>query len=215
MLRRAQVLKGRLDAKPAGSPAGASARGAARVILRSEADAHAASEMIRSRALALAEESRQQAESGAQKVRNQARDEGYASGLADAAARVLFLAQLEADADARQLERTVGLARLLAERLLGKALELDASVAASLAQQALAEVRGASRVTLFVSPADQQTIARSLDAPSYTQAAVELRTDDALASGHFRLQTNIGTLDAALGSRLALLGDKLREGLKK
>jgi flagellar assembly protein FliH/type III secretion protein L len=171
--------------------------------------------MIRSRALALAEESRQQAESGAQKVRNQARDEGYASGLADAAARVLFLAQLEADADARQLERTVGLARLLAERLLGKALELDASVAASLAQQALAEVRGASRVTLFVSPADQQTIARSLDAPSYTQAAVELRTDDALASGHFRLQTNIGTLDAALGSRLALLGDKLREGLKK
>lgn len=215
MLRKARIVKGAEATLPLGA-AGSPARSArARVIRKDQVEAHAAAQMIRSRALAFAEEAQKAAELAAAKTRQAAHEEGYAQGLAEAAARALLLSQLEADADARQLDRNVELATLLAERLLGKALELEPALVTALAQQALSEVRGASRVTLWVSPTDRDAIARALDGALHSQATVVVSCDDSLASGNFRLQTNIGTLDAALGSRLALLSEKLREGIKR
>jgi flagellar assembly protein FliH/type III secretion protein L len=128
------------------------------------------------------------------------------------AARELVLASRESTALERELENVVSLARLLAERLLGEALALDPTRVVALARQALAEARGARRVTIAAHPEDvpllEHALAERKLAPPLTVVA-----DRARARGHLRLETDIGTLDAELAPELDRLTEKLREAL--
>jgi flagellar assembly protein FliH/type III secretion protein L len=114
----------------------------------------------------------------------------------------------------RDLDRTVELASLLAERLLGEALRLDPARIALLARQALAEARGARRVEIEAHPGDVAELASHLAELGLPDAAVTIVPQVDLARGSLRLHTDVGSIDAALPLRLERLARALRDALR-
>jgi len=148
-------------------------------------------------------------------VRIRAEAEGRAEGVAQIAATAVRLAAHEAASDERALDRSIELGKILAERMLGKALELDPSLAASIARQALTEARGARRVRIFAHPEDAAAIERERGTLGLAENAVVIFSDAERARGDLRLETEIGVLDAALAPSLERLAKKLREAMNR
>ena len=173
----------------------------------------------RARALVAAAEVRaakliRDAERAAAELRLCAESEARADAAAKIAARALALRQHEARADERALDRSVELARLLAERLLGESLRVAPEQVTALARQALSEARGARRVTLVAHPEDAKLLEVSLPSLGLDGAAVvQVRPDAARSRGNLRIETEIGVLDAELAPQLERLSLKLRESL--
>lgn len=154
-----------------------------------------------------------EAEHAAAELRLRAEAEGRADASAKIAARALALRQHEALADERALDRSVALARLLAERLLGESLRVAPEQIVALARQALTEARGARRIGLLAHPEDAHLLEQSLPALGIDLAAVQVRADPARNRGSLRIETEIGVLDAELAPQLERLALKLRESL--
>jgi flagellar biosynthesis/type III secretory pathway protein FliH len=154
------------------------------------------------------------AERRAAALRLSAEDEGRAKGVAEAAALALALRSQDAAADDRARDRVVKLAELLAERLLGHALRTDPSEIAALAAQALEEAGGARRVELRAHPEDA-TLLRNATAVFDPRGRVHtVVSDESLARGDLRLNTELGMIDARLGPELSRLAKRLREALE-
>jgi flagellar biosynthesis/type III secretory pathway protein FliH len=153
------------------------------------------------------------AEHAAAELRLRAEAEGRADAAAKIAARAIALNAHEARADERALERSVALARLLAERLLGESLRVTPEQVISLAKQALSEARGARRITLVAHPEDARILEQALPALGLDPATAQIRADASRARGDLRIETEIGVLDAELAPQLARLALKLRESL--
>lgn len=215
MLHKARIIKA-VEASTASStlPEEPQTKNAARLIPRVVVDAHAAAAEIKRAANAEAAAQLNGISAEKARVLSGAREEGFAQGIAEATAACVALTKLEATKDARELDRSVQLARLLAERLLGQALQTNEAIVTQLAAQALSEVRGATRIRMEVSPIDKPVLSASLQELDIPGAALKLSVDPTLGSGDFRIQTNVGSLDAKLGTRLEILCQKLREGLR-
>ena len=139
--------------------------------------------------------------------------EARAEASAKLAAHALALATHESKSDERALERSVALARVLAERLLGASLSLAPEQVVALARQALAEARGARRLTIAAHPEDAQLLMQH--APSLGVALETLRIvpDVSRTRGSLRIETDVGILDADLAPQLDRLALRLRETL--
>jgi len=153
------------------------------------------------------------AEPAAAELRLRAEAEGRADASAKIAARALALRHHEARADERALDRSVELARLLAERLLGESLRVAPEQVMALARQALSEARGARRITLVAHPDDAKLLEISLPSLGLDAAVAVVRADPARSRGNLRIETEIGVLDAELAPQLERLSLKLRESL--
>jgi flagellar biosynthesis/type III secretory pathway protein FliH len=153
------------------------------------------------------------AERAAAELRLRAETEARADAAAKIAAHALALRHHEARADERALDRSVELARLLAERLLGESLRVAPEQVIALARQALSEARGARRITLVAHPEDAKLLEFSLPALGLDAAVVQVRPDPARSRGNLRIETEIGILDAELAPQLERLSLKLRESL--
>jgi flagellar biosynthesis/type III secretory pathway protein FliH len=129
-------------------------------------------------------------------------------------ARWLALRKAEGDSTERNADRVVTAAVVLAERLLGAALELSPERIADLARGVLAEARGARRATIEAHPIDAHVLRAHLPAAGLALHAVELRENEALARGELLLHTDLGTIDAKLASRLDRLAEALRDALR-
>jgi flagellar biosynthesis/type III secretory pathway protein FliH len=138
-------------------------------------------------------------------LRELAVETGRAEGYATYVAEVLRVKAKEAVLERAVQERVVALARLLAERLLNKSLELTPALVADLAESALAEVRGARKVKLFVCPSDEQYLVAELARLSLPAASLSLGHDTELRPGQLRIVTELGTFEADLGPRLSAL----------
>ena len=169
------------------------------------------------RLLADAEEKAQhilsEAAQGAAELRLRAEAEARADAAAKIASRALTLRQHESRADERALDRSVELARLLAERLLGESLRVAPEQVTALAKQALAEARGARRITLIAQPDDAKILEQALPALGLDPSTAQVRSDAGRARGSLRIETEIGVLDAELAPQLERLSLKLRESL--
>ncbi len=152
-----------------------------------------------------------QAQAAELKLRVEA--EARADAAASLAARALALAAREAESAERGLERSVELARILAERLLGEALGVAPERIVALARQALVEARGARRISIFAHPEDAARLERSLSELGLG-ADTRVVADPRRAKGNLRLETDIGVLDAELAPQLERLALKLRESLR-
>lgn len=155
-----------------------------------------------------------EAERGAREAFEAARDAGRAEGLADFAAAAMRLRHREDQADTAALGRTIELSRLLAERLLRRTLDVSPGDVTALATQALEEARGARRICIHASPegaAILSELTAELDAAGRVHAVV---ADATLGAGDLRLETDVGTVDARLGTSLAALASRLREALR-
>jgi flagellar biosynthesis/type III secretory pathway protein FliH len=153
------------------------------------------------------------AERAAAELHLRAETEARADAAATIAARALSLRHHEARADERALDRSVALARLLAERLLGESLRVAPEQVVALARQALGEARGARRITLVAHPEDAKLLELSLPALGLDAAAAVVRSDPGRSRGNLRIETEIGVLDAELTPQLDRLSLKLRESL--
>ncbi|HMJ15027.1 MAG TPA: FliH/SctL family protein [Polyangiaceae bacterium] len=211
-LARGRVSKDAGNAEPVASTRTPAAR--AHIVAERVLEARAEAARIVAEARARAEAILAEAELAMADARVRAEAEGRAEGVAKVAARALALAQLEARSDERQLERTVELARVLAERLLGEALALDPKRVLALARQALGEARGARRIQIVAHPADAAILTESLAELTTGPNVLSIEMDDQRARGDLRLVTDIGILDAELAPQLARLTLKLRETLQ-
>jgi flagellar biosynthesis/type III secretory pathway protein FliH len=154
------------------------------------------------------------AERRAAETRATAEREGRADGLATAAELALRLRQRESLADEHARDRVVELSRLLAERLLGRALHAAPAEIAALAAQALTEAGGARRIALHAHP-DDAAVLRSATSSFDPEGRVHtVVSDESLARGDLRLNTELGMIDARLGPELARLAERLREALE-
>ncbi len=185
----------------------------ARVVLRQEVDAEARALAIVERASAEASLILERAEQAASSVRLLAEAEGRANGAAAVAAQAIRLATLERAADTRQLERSIALARVLAERLLGAELALSPERILELARTALRESGGARQVVIHAHPDDAQALEAGRESLGLAPDAVRIASDPSRTRGNLRLDTEIGVLDAELAPQLERLALKLRETL--
>ncbi len=116
----------------------------------------------------------------------------------------------------RQLERArddiIKLAQAMAERIIGESLDLDPERLLSMAQRCINEARGATRVLLFVHPADATRLAQQIEGLGVS-VEVRVQPDPGLQAGDLRIETDVGSLDARVGTQLANLAAKIRESL--
>lgn len=147
-------------------------------------------------------------------LRERALDEARAEAAASVAEQVLRLQAREAELDARSLDRSIDLATLLAERLLGESLSLDPSRIAALARRALDEARGARRIVLWAHPDDREALAQALESGDLDRVA-EIQVSPDRPRGSLRLETDLGSLDADLGPQLSRLAERLRQTLRE
>jgi flagellar biosynthesis/type III secretory pathway protein FliH len=149
----------------------------------------------------------------ADEIRAGAVEEGRAQGLAETTALSMALRKREIHSTELALDRVVELARLLAERLLGHALQVNRAEIVGLASQVLAEAGGARRIELHANPDDVpllQGATVGFDPDGRVHAVI---ADESLARGDLRLNTELGMIDARLGPELARLAERLREAL--
>jgi flagellar biosynthesis/type III secretory pathway protein FliH len=155
----------------------------------------------------------QEGERAAASVRLSAEAEGRADAVAGVAARALALAQWEVNAVERQLDRIVQLARLLAERIVGRALELEPELVTGRAQELISAARGARRAVIVAHPDDCAVLERSLPLLGVGLESVSVMPSLARTRGSLRLETEVGVLDGDLALQLERLALKLRENL--
>ena len=199
---RGRVLKGPVTAEPIAFAPTAQQRTGRRVP-GAVVDASARAQRILADAETRATTLVEAAARAAGDVRLRAEAEGRADGIAQVAARAVELSAHEARADERALDRTVEVARILAERLLGESLRLDPSTVKALARQALSEARGARRVRIVAHPSDVERLeGRAPEPRAAGSTAGDRRGPGAIPRGDLRLETDIGVLDAALSPQL-------------
>lgn len=184
-----------------------------RVAPKSLLDANEEATRLLDEARARARELLAAAERKAADLRLVAEAEARAEAAAKLAAHALALATHEAKADERALDRTIALARLLAERLLGASLATAPTQIVALARQALSEARGARRLNLVAHPEDAELLAESLPSLGVAVETVRITADGARARGSLRIETDVGVLDADLAPQLDRLALRLRETL--
>jgi flagellar biosynthesis/type III secretory pathway protein FliH len=186
---------------------------ASRRVAGEVAEAHDAGEAIKKRAQAEADALVAAARAGAVDIAAKAAAEAREAEEAKLAGLYLALQRADETRAERDIARTAELAVVLAERLLGAALALDPGVVAQLAQNALAEARGARRAVIEASPLDVATLRGQLDGASILEIT-DIRPDPSLGRGSIRIRTNIGDVDATLRTRLDRLGAALRDVLR-
>ena len=154
-----------------------------------------------------------EARSKAQSVAQNAAREAAEAEQAKVAALYAALRVREERSAETQLDRSVELARVLAERLLGESLHVDAQTVAKLARQALAEAQGARTVRIEAHPDDVATLKQHITMLNIAQVA-SITADATLERGSLRLHTDLGTIDAQLRPQLERLAAALRDALR-
>ncbi|MBX3229579.1 MAG: hypothetical protein KIT84_04530 [Labilithrix sp.] len=144
----------------------------------------------------------------------------FAAKEAAAAAREEEIAKLAASALAlrvaderraeRDLARTIDVAVLLAERLVGEALAVDPKRIGELAAAALAETRGSRQVRIEANPADVDALREVLRELAHV-ATVEPSTE--LGRGSLVVHTDLGKIDGTLRPQLDRLTAVLRDAM--
>jgi flagellar biosynthesis/type III secretory pathway protein FliH len=144
----------------------------------------------------------------AEKVSREARE----SELARLAAEVIAVrAGAERRAE-RELDRTIELAVLLAERLVGEAIAVEPARVTAIAEGALRETRGARQLRIEACPGDVAALNDLLAALGEGVASIEENSE--LSRGSLVVHTELGRVDARLTPQLSRLAEALREVLR-
>lgn len=128
--------------------------------------------------------------------------------IAKLAAQALAMREADERRAERDVARTIEVATLLAERLIGEALAVDPTRIAELATSALEQTRGAKKVRIEAHPADVEPLRAVLG--ELGQIA-DVHADETLGRGSLVVHTELGRVDARLRPQL----DRLAEVLKK
>lgn len=144
-------------------------------------------------------------------LREAARQEGLARGLAQAAAVLQEAESLRREAARAARADVARLAVAAAGKLLGRELRAAPQALAELVEQALAEAAGARRARVLVGPQPEEALeaARARLSARAADLAWVLEVDPELAPGDCVIETDLGRIDARLETQLAALLDAL------
>lgn len=184
----------------------------ARRVPHAVVDAHAEAERIVNDARASATKLIAEASANIANNAEAAAREAREREIARLAAEVLMARSSEEQRAERELDRTVELAVLLAERLIGEALILEPARVGALALEALKETRGARQVRVEACPDDVPALKESLATLGDGVATIEASSE--LPRGSLVVHTELGRVDARLAPQLARLSEALREVLR-
>jgi flagellar biosynthesis/type III secretory pathway protein FliH len=155
------------------------------------------------------------AKRAAETIAREAAEEASQAEQAKVAALFLRIRQEDEQRAERDVDRSITIAVVLAERLLGTALAHDPKLIVQMAHQALSEARGARRVVIEASPLDADVLQRHLVDVGFEPHHVEIRSDPSQGRGALRISTNLGTLDAQLRPQIERLAKALRDTLHR
>lgn len=197
--------------RPLPAAAGAGAPPRARIVQRLVAEARdeAAAILARARDEAQLILARAQSTTNDLIVQQQAR--ARADALCLVVGEALELRKRQADLERHALERNIGFATLLAERLLGEELSQSPERIRALAGQALREAAGARHAVVVAHPRDAAELRSGLAGVATLLDSIEIEDDTALARGHLRVETELGVIEADIRGQL----DRLAAQLKK
>jgi flagellar biosynthesis/type III secretory pathway protein FliH len=133
--------------------------------------------------------------------------------MARLTAELLTLRMAQEARAEHELDRTIDIARLLAERLVGEAIRVEPERIAALAHDALRETRGARNIRIEACPDDVDALARVLHEAGVHVSEVAPNAE--LARGSLVVQTELGKIDARLTPQLSRLAEALREALRE
>lgn len=153
------------------------------------------------------------AEARAGNLRETAAREASEEARARLASQFLALRAEDERRAERDADRCVEVAALLAERLLGRALELDAAVIADVARRTLADARGARRARILACEDDARALEARAGELGLGAGNVQIAIDPTLPRGSLVVETDIGSLDARLPVQLERLAGALRDAL--
>lgn len=213
-LSRARIVKKAFDPARVATAATeldtapALARRVPAVVLEAKAEATRILEAARREAAAIAREARDDAERTAAEAAATARERE----LARLAAEILVARTAEEQRRERELHRTVELAAILAERVVGEALAIEPTRIRHLAAEVLRETRGARKLRIEANASDLEPLRGLLDSLGLPMAELEANAE--LGPGSLVVQTELGRVDARLKPQLARLADALHEALR-
>jgi flagellar biosynthesis/type III secretory pathway protein FliH len=148
-------------------------------------------------------------------VLQQARRDGLDQAAAELAAGWVALRDREVRADEATLQRSIELARLLAERMLRETLQLHPEAVVVLAREATAQFWQARAITIHAHPQDAEVLRAHLSELSVKPQALDVREDGSRSRGSLRFTSDLGALDADLAPQLQRLVESLRRALAK
>jgi len=126
--------------------------------------------------------------------------------------KLLELATLRARVLERAENDIIQIARLLAERIIAEELALDPDKLVPMARQALREVGGATQVTMRAAPGAAEVLRHELGRLESSRAVpIEIVSDASLGPGDLHLQTDVGSIDARVGTQLSHLATAVFE----
>jgi type III secretion protein L len=152
----------------------------------------------------LIEDARQEAE----RLREHAREEGRKEARAEANA-LLVKARIEREKIIANAEpQLVGLGRRIAEKIIGRELEVNPDVIVDVVRQALQTVKQQREIIVRVNPADLSALqGRRGDVIAALARAkdVDLRADPDIGAGGCVVESELGTIDAQLDTQLGVI----------
>ena len=144
----------------------------------------------------------------ADRIRENAREEGRKEARAEANA-LLVKARIEREKIIASAEpQLVALGRRIAEKIIGRELEVDESVIVDVVRGAIATVRQQSEIIIRANPEDLEALeAGRQDLISVLARAkdVTLRGDPEISRGGCVVESELGTIDAQLETQLDVL----------
>jgi len=186
----------------------------ARLIPSLVVDAHLEAQRILQDAHRRAADVMDRVEGERNRVLEQAHQQGLERANAEFAARWIAVRALEVRSQEQALDRTVALARTLAERLIGAALTLEPNTVVSIAREVLRQSWVGDEFVVVANTADAQVLEVHLGELADASGSIQIRTDPHLESGHLRLESAHGTVDAAFGPQLDRLAQALHDALR-
>ena len=210
-IERARIVKA--DALPAGSapapaPRPALARRVPAVVVDARAEAARIVLEARQAAEAIVAEAHASAASRLETAVHDAREREVARVIAEH----LAMRVGEEQRAERDLDRTLEMAALLAERMVGEAIALEPTRIGVLATTALHETRGARRIRIEASVEDLPALRAML--ADLGEGLADVEPSSELGRGSLVVHTDLGLIDARLGPQLARLAEALREALR-
>lgn len=192
---------------------GSDAERAARVVSGARWEALHDAAAIRGAAEEAARTTLAQARAEAERVRGEAAAEGRERGLA-AVSELLVAARADAARARRESALELNaLAVKIAEKLLGRTLELDPAAVVDLAAQALEHAGEPRALRLRCHPDDLELLERGrprLLERCRSAGALRIEADEALARGGCLIESELGTVDARLSVQLDAIERALR-----
>ena len=113
-----------------------------------------------------------------------------------------------------EVERAMTLAGLLAERVVAAELTLAPERIADIAMELLAETRGSASARIVVCPDDYPAATAAFARLGLAQGVVTFEVDHGLTRGSVVVETDLGTIDGRLETRLPKLVAALTEALQ-